>query len=148
MNRVLKFRFWTPDKRMIDDHEGWVEDIGINAALSYSREYGYIQMQFSGFVLKNKELYESDIVRIEEEGEEDDNRNYYVCTWIKEWAMFALLHTENEYFQYLESGVAALDEFLYWTYVFDEKENIHKNICGNIYQNPELLQPNKDTINP
>lgn len=62
--RTIKFRFWTPDKRMIDDHEGWVEDTGINHALACSKEYGYIAMQFTGLTDKNgKEIYEGDICK-------------------------------------------------------------------------------------
>ena len=62
--RDIKFRFWTPDKRMIDDHEGWVQGIGINQALRWSSEYGYITMQFTGLQDKNgKDVYTGDLVR-------------------------------------------------------------------------------------
>ena len=45
MSREIKFRFWTPDKIMIDDHEGWVADTGINEAVMSNREYGYVAME-------------------------------------------------------------------------------------------------------
>src|SRR5688572_3906094 len=62
MSREIKFRFWTPNKRMVDDHEGWVENIGINEAIRYSKEYGYIAMQFTGLKDKNKkDVYEHDV---------------------------------------------------------------------------------------
>ena len=61
--REIKFRFFTPDGIMIEDHDGWTEGIGINEALSASACYGYKIMQFTGLFDKNgKEIYEGDIV--------------------------------------------------------------------------------------
>ena len=62
--REIKFRFYTPDKRMIEDHDGWIENTGINAALGYSNGYGYKIMQYTGLKDKNgKEIYEGDILK-------------------------------------------------------------------------------------
>lgn len=62
--RAIKFRFWSPDGRMLDDHEGWAEGIGINEALDASAVCGYIPMQFTGLTDKNgTEIYEGDAIK-------------------------------------------------------------------------------------
>lgn len=64
--REIKFRFWEPydGGRMVSDHDGWYEGVGINEAIQASVEdYDYKIMQYTG--LKDDEdveIYEGDII--------------------------------------------------------------------------------------
>lgn len=111
--REIKFRFWTPDKRMIEDHDGWVENIGINEAISLSQGYGYKIMQYTGLKDKNgKEIYEGDIVQ-----------RYHlkgVVVWDNKRAMFIIQDGFNEPLYQEIYGV---------------------EILGNQYEHPELINP-------
>jgi hypothetical protein len=101
--------------------------------------------QYTGHNIGEQPIYEGDIIRVEEDADgidPEDEMNWYVVTWVKEWCMFAMLHTKNEYFQYLKDGKAELDEFLFWTFPLScSKDDPEKYfLCGNIHENPELLQ--------
>lgn len=114
-----KFRFWAPDKRMIDDHAGWVADIGINEALKESREYGYVPMQFTGRKDKNgKEVYVGDIFGNPEQlgcVVEQQEDGAYILRFIH-----PLMKNKK---------ISILDD------------KVRKSrIIGNIYENPELLK--------
>lgn len=126
MSRELKFRFWTPDKRMIEDHEGWVEGIGINYALECSASYGYIIMQYTGLkdwnVIEPKEVYESDIVRCYRDGMEVGNLD--------------VIEFKNGSFCFRHRNMAIYE----WENMSEEHEFSY-HVIGNIYQNPELLTP-------
>ena len=100
-------------------------------------------MQYTGLKDKNgKEIYEGDIFRVEEDGAEDgtDMIYYLVIVWVKEWTMFATLRTQDEYKKYLIEGVKALDEPMFWTYTLEDTNDRRFYLCGNLYQNPELLK--------
>lgn len=101
--------------------------------------------QYTGHKLKDTEIYEGDVIRVEENGDgvdPEDKMNWYVVTWIEEWCMFALLHTKNEFFQYLKDGKAELDEFLFWTFPLSCSKTKPEAyfLCGNIHEHPELLK--------
>lgn len=66
---------------------------------------------------------------------------YVVVTWIQEWCMFATLRIEDEYPEYLKGGVKKLDEPMFWTYTLEDTDSRKHFLCGNIYQNQELLKP-------
>lgn len=97
--------------------------------------------QFTGRLDKNgKEIYEGDIFRIEEDGDYVDIMIYVVIVWVSEWCMFAALRVEDEYHDYLNEGVKALDEPMFWTYTLEDTNSRKHYLCGNIYENPELLK--------
>lgn len=97
--------------------------------------------QYTGEQCEGIEWYEGDIIRINETDPEDVG--VYVCTWIQEWCMFALLNVEmGEYTKYLSDGANSLDTTLYWTYPIDadKTEGGKYEVIGNLYDNPELIQ--------
>lgn len=97
-------------------------------------------MQFTGLHDKHgKEVYESDIFRVEEDNPED-MIYYLVIVWVQEWCMFCTL-TANEYHAYQTEGIKALDEPMFWTYTLEDTNDRRFFLCGNIHSNPELLKP-------
>jgi uncharacterized phage protein (TIGR01671 family) len=99
-----------------------------------------IRNQYTGRKDKNdREVFEGDIYRIEEETDGLDEVFYVVVVWIHEWSMFASLLVE-EYNRYKVGGVKELDEPLFWTYTLDDINSSKHFHCGNIYENPDLLK--------
>lgn len=95
-------------------------------------------MQFTGkYCHNNRELYEGDILFYEEAEEDGDTRYYLVIVWIPEWCMFASLD-RDESKAYVEVGVDAIDETMFWTFSIEHSEEYH--YAGNIYETPKLLE--------
>lgn len=65
---------------------------------------------------------------------------YVVIIWVKEWAMFCSLLMEQEYKEYLRDGIKGLDEPMFWTYTLEDTDSRKHFLCGNIYENENLLK--------
>lgn len=150
--REFKFRAWSKEHKafiagfnMVNFHSYF--NAGLEPSIyRYNTTWKLSEielMQYTGFKDKNgKEIYENDIFRIEENGTEIDEVDrifYVVVIWIKEWGMFGTLHS-REYSQYLIEGIKALDEPMFWTYTLEDTDSRKHFLCGNIYQNPDLLK--------
>lgn len=100
-------------------------------------------MQFTGLKDKNgKEIYEGDIFRIEEDGDGLDIADrifYVVIVWVQEWCMFCSLLSDSEYNNYKNQGIKGLDEPMFWTYTLEDTNSRKHFLCGNIYQNQNLI---------
>ena len=122
MKREIKFRFFTPDKRMIDEHNGWVEGIGINEALKYSKEYGYEIMQYTGMKDCNgTEIYEGDIlIGISNNPFSFGDENYYEVMWgVDSWHIKDTMFSIQELRNYCNNQI---------------------EVIGNIFESPELIK--------
>lgn len=141
MDREIKFRAWRDGEMIYQSENGYHE-----LARLFNRIHSnHSVMQFTGRKDKNdKEIYEGDVFRVEEDGAEDGTDMIYhlVIVWIKEWTMFACLRIHDEYKQYLYLGIKALDEPMFWTYTLEDTNDRRFYHCGNIHENPEILTLN------
>lgn len=132
MKREIKFREYRGDGRW---HYWGLMDEGkfVGPCSPNSKAY-----QFTGHkTIKGKELYEGDIVFVEEHEDTGDKRYYLVIVWIPEWSMFASLHLD-EYNKFIKEGYKVLDEPLFWTYTLETSENDF-HYAGNIHETPHLV---------
>ncbi|MGC3945312.1 MAG: YopX family protein [Chryseolinea sp.] len=153
--RELKFRVWFPGPNVMgmvtnlkgsnDGHTfgGVIAECFVNGRQEFYEAYkNFILMQYTGRKDKNgTEIYEGDIFRVEEDIldlVDSDHIYYLVIVWVQEWCMFATLRVD-EYPAYLNKGIEALDEPSFWTYTLEDTADRRFFLCGNIYQNPELL---------
>lgn len=156
MSREIKFRAWdTYNQRMVYYpfmFQPTQEHDNVSSPFTYYEDWRDFEdgikrpcevMQYTGLKDKNgKEVYDGDIFRVEEGGDFDqqDKIYYLVIVWINEWSMFGCLHAHTEYQAYLQIGISALDEPMFWTYTLEDTASRKFFLCGNIYENPELLK--------
>ena len=124
--REIKFRFLSPfTGKIVNDHDGWAEGMGINETIkSSSEDYDYKIMQFTGLTDKNgKEIYEGDILKHDRFGINivDDIRDTF------------------------RTNSAAYDSIAYCkgNEVFHDYSKVNtesqSEVIGNIHESPELL---------
>ena len=136
MQRSIEFRVW-------DGLRMTSSGIMFNTSTSSLSvpNTNYVLMQFTGILdAKDKKIFEGDIHREEVEYDQGDVRNYYVCTYIKELACFSFISAE-EYKCYVEYQMPfhqAFEGEKPYTLDVDEKSKYH--ICGNVFDNPNLLE--------
>ncbi|WP_018629216.1 YopX family protein [Niabella aurantiaca] len=119
----------------LNDYECWedLEDCG-NIIEVMPETVG----QYTGLKDKNgKMIFEGDIFFEEIEQDHGDERNYFVVTWINEWAMFSLLSI-SEKDEYIDTGIEHLDRMMPFNIEPDDIEKLHR--AGNIHENNELLK--------
>lgn len=113
MNRVIKFRAWhKAQKEMVYFNlRDQFQMAALAGLMTGEDETGYL-MQYTGLQDKNgQDIYEGDFI-------EDDEHFYGVVYWC------------DDSFMWCVSDVGGLCDFC-----------IGKNVIGNIYENPELLEP-------
>ncbi len=140
MKREFKFRVWDGnefvywgfiDGGFFSPPSGQVEN-GVILNLKYTKE---MSDEYIGKKCRDKEVYVHDIIRIEENLDDGVEFHYYVVEWIQEWCMFALLRQDDEWPEYCEKGIQALDIPMYWTYPIEHMNSDKFFLHGNIYEN-------------
>lgn len=133
--REIKFRFYDQfnDEWRYSPSPDYTQ-FWIDYAIAIEKDNNPSLMQFTGLHDKDgKEIYEGDIDRDEIEFDHGDERQYYICTFIKELGVFTFL-CKGDYIGYLHGNIPEDHGIPFY---MEGGENV--KIIGNIYDNPELL---------
>ncbi len=140
MNRPLKFKVWD------SVNQRWVREfdyISLDGEYIYNASFRNINniekrklivVQFTGIFDKDgKEIWQGDIRREEIEHDLGDDVYYYVCKWMPEICSFVWM----DYGDTVTDWQKEID--IEWPCTVKKEESHLYKICGNIFENPELL---------
>ena len=129
--REIKFRAWCPIKKeMYEPFTLWKAILENNV---FVHKYKDILMQYTGLKDKNgKEIYEGDILRINNNNYDPDYESFFVGICMVSWKgvsfSFDIIKNDMKIPQALDSSG-----------MWHIGEGDTTEIIGNIYENPELL---------
>ena len=124
--REIKFRAWDGGQMFQVEHLSLI-DGGVNGLhLLWKSLMQYTGLQDS----EGNDLYESDIIHHKDEG-------YFEITYADEWGGWAVALYENV----IDQETGAVDDKRFEVPLSDFLKNAEFKNVGNIYENPELLQP-------
>jgi len=139
MKREIKFRVWDKNERqmypLVDFNQTWIsvpvmdEDGG---HLEQRKKDDVELMQYTGLKDKSgKEIYEGDVVKFTEKCC-DNAYSSFVINWDDISASFVCSDFKGRYYRWLSS----MKPDTHFSVKYESKK-----IIGNIYENPELLNP-------
>lgn len=137
--RVIKFRVWNPDKKVLTGGTS-LNTLLLTTDQEFVKEFnakGMIWMQFTGLLDKEgKEIYEGDVLGLVDDFFSGEIHTLGVVVWSPELCGFTV---EAKLFK---------DDEGYTMTVYSTQENsadgnkqLKRKVLGNIYTNPELLNP-------
>lgn len=150
--RTIKFRAWDSDKKQMIDSVGftdsdtgrlWQREVAMVDDYKNLNSTNWIPMQFTGLLDKNgKEIYEGDILLVPDEDvvpvTDEGQGPIEPCDHI------VPVEFRNGEFGFevpkTDDGETGWHSFSMWNEYTDIKDI---QVIGNIYENPELLTPNR-----
>lgn len=143
MNRKIKFRYWNGVTNQMVNNPPMPYKKGWTVEQLFS-DRGWVWMQFTGLTDRNgKEIYEGDILRIEHPKNGEKNC-YAEVFWEQSEVRYDHEKNYAELNGYVQWGGWRHRTKHEWNYAlhYDGIGGGNFEVIGNIYENPELINPN------